>query len=48
MSNIEVTIHRPELTPEEREQRMEDIKRASAKLILEDEKQKASKAAESH
>lgn len=29
-----VTIHRPELTPQERERRMAEIKRAAADLII--------------
>ena len=33
MQNI-VTIHRPELTPEERERRMKQIKEAAARLIV--------------
>ena len=33
-------VHRPELTPEERAKRMEEIKRAATRLILETEKTK--------
>lgn len=35
-----VTIQRPELTPEERAKRMEEIKRAAVRLVLETEKAK--------
>ena len=34
------TIHRPELTPEERARRMEEIKRTAVRLVLETEKAK--------
>lgn len=37
---IVTTIHRPELTPEERARRMEEIKQAAVRLILETEKTK--------
>lgn len=33
MKNI-ITVHRPELTAEERERRMEAIKEAAARLII--------------
>lgn len=39
-----VTIIRPELTDEERARRMEEIKRATARLVLETEKTKRRKA----
>lgn len=35
-----ITVRRPELTPEERAKRMEAIKQAAVKLVLETEKQK--------
>lgn len=35
-----VTVTRPNLTPEERAKRMEAIKRAATKLVLETEKTK--------
>ena len=38
--NAIVTIHRPEITTEERAKRMEEIKQAAARLILETEKTK--------
>lgn len=38
-----VTVTRPELTPEERAKRMEAIKQAAVKLVLETEKQKKRK-----
>lgn len=38
-----VHITRPELTPEERAKRMEAIKQAAVKLVLETEKQKMKK-----
>lgn len=38
-----VTIHRPELTTEERAKRMEEIKQAAERLILETEKAKRRK-----
>ena len=40
MPEIIVTITRPQLTPEEREKRMEAIKRAAYQLVLEMEKEK--------
>ena len=36
-----VRVHRPELTPEERERRMNQIKRAAADLLIAAEKAKA-------
>ena len=45
--NAIVTIHRPELTTEERAKRMEEIKQAAARLILETEKAKKRKALKS-
>ena len=42
MENI-VTIHRPELSPEERAKRMELIKAAAARLIVATYEAKASK-----
>jgi hypothetical protein len=38
-----ITVRRPELTPEERAQRMEAIKQAAVKLVLETEKRKRQK-----
>lgn len=38
-----ITVTRPELTPEERAKRMEAIKQAAVKLVLETEKQKRKK-----
>ena len=38
-----VTVTRPELTPEERAKRMEAIKQAAVRLVLETEKQKKQK-----
>lgn len=38
-----VSISRPELTPEERAKRMEKIKAAAVKLVLETERRKARK-----
>lgn len=40
MSEVNVTVHRPTLTPEESRQRMDEIKRASAKIIIAHEKAK--------
>jgi hypothetical protein len=37
---IVTTIRRPELTDEERAKRMEEIKQAAARLVLETEKSK--------
>lgn len=37
---ITTTIHRPVLTTEERARRMEEIKRAAVRLVLETEKAK--------
>lgn len=37
---IVTTVHRPELTPEERARRMAEIKRAAERLVLETEKTK--------
>lgn len=37
---IHTVIHRPELTAEERAKRMEEIKKAAARLVLETEKTK--------
>ena len=39
MTNI-ITIHRPELTAEERARRMEQIKEAAARLVLAAERTK--------
>lgn len=39
-----VTVHRPVLTEEERAKRMEEIKRAATRLIIETEKAKKRKA----
>lgn len=39
-----VTVTRPELTTEERARRMEEIKQAAARLVLETEKIKQRKA----
>lgn len=41
---ITTTIHRPELTAAERAKRMEEIKQAAARLVLETEKAKQRKA----
>jgi len=38
-----ITVTRPELTPEERAKRMERIKQATERLILETERQKNKK-----
>lgn len=38
-----ITIHRPELTAEERAKRMEEIKQAAMRLVLETEKAKQRK-----
>ena len=35
-----ITVHRPELTAEERAKRMEEIKQAAERLILETQKAK--------
>lgn len=40
---IHVVIHRPVLTEEERAKRMEEIKQAAIKLVLETEKAKRQK-----
>ena len=40
---IRTIIHRPELTSEERARRMEEIKQAAVKLVLETEKAKRQK-----
>ena len=40
---IHTTVHRPELTAEERARRMEAIKQAAIKLVLETEKAKRRK-----
>ena len=40
MAEVIVTITRPQLTPEERQKRMEAIKRAAYQLVLETEKTK--------
>lgn len=37
---IVISIHRPELTAEERAKRMEEIKKAAARLVLQTEKSK--------
>jgi hypothetical protein len=42
MENI-VRVHRPELTPEERAKRMEAIRQAAIRLVLQTEKEKAKK-----
>ena len=34
MSNAIITVHRPELTAQERERRMKEIKEAAARLLL--------------
>lgn len=38
-----ITVTRPELTPEEREKRMQAIKDAAVKLVLATERKKAQK-----
>ena len=38
-----IIVHRPELTPEERAKRMEEIKRATVELIVATERSKALK-----
>ena len=40
---IHTVIHRPELTAEERAKRMEEIKQAAVRLVLETEKAKRRK-----
>ena len=40
MVEVIVTVTRPQLTPEEREKRMEEIKRAAYQYVLETEKLK--------
>ena len=40
---IHTVIHRPELTIEERAKRMEEIKQAASRLVLETEKAKRQK-----
>ena len=35
-----ITVHRPELTPEERERRMKQIKEAAARLVIAAEKER--------
>lgn len=40
---IVTTVHRPVLTAEERARRMEEIKQAAARLVLETEKQNIKK-----
>lgn len=42
MSN-HITVHRPDLTPEEQAKRMEEIKQAAARLVLATEKSKIRK-----
>ena len=39
MKNI-ITVSRPELTPEERAKRMEEIKKAAVRLIIATERQR--------
>lgn len=39
-TNIIVRVHRPDLTPEERARRMEEIKRAARRLLISAEKTK--------
>lgn len=46
MGNIIVTISRPQLTPEERAKRMEEIKQAAIRLVIETEKAKMKKRKE--
>lgn len=46
MSNNIVIVHRPQLTTEERERRMEEIKRAAVQLYIATEKVKARKERE--
>lgn len=41
-----VTVIRPELTPEERARRMEEIKQAAVRLVIATEKAKAKKRKE--
>lgn len=41
--NAIVTVHRPELTAEERAKRMAEIKQAATRLVLETEKVKMRK-----
>lgn len=40
--NFIATIHRPTLTPEEREQRLEQIRQAAVRLVLAAENKEAS------
>ncbi len=42
MQNI-ITVHRPELTPEERERRMTQIKEAATRLVIATEKERRTK-----
>lgn len=46
MSNNVITVHRPQLTAEERARRMEEIKRAAIRLYIATEKAKARKEQE--
>lgn len=46
MAKAIVTVDRPTLTPEERERRMEEIKRAAVRLVLATEKAKKQKRKE--
>lgn len=39
-----ITVNRPALTPEERARRMEEIKQAAARLVLETKKAKQTKS----
>lgn len=45
MSNNIIIIHRPELTPEEREKRMEQIKQATINLVINTERLKQERKA---
>lgn len=48
MTNIICTVHRPDLTAEERKRRMEAIKKAAADLVLATEREKIRKERQKH
>lgn len=41
MSNAVIRVHRPDISPEERARRMEQIKKAAAQLIIAAETEKS-------
>lgn len=43
VGNCTVVIHRPELTPEERERRTNQIKKATTRLVIATEKERRTK-----